>query len=358
MLWIRCLAIALCSYSCTSFAGETSILLPLDGATEKAAENIRNGLLAGYYHDLARGHLGSHPPILRFYDTTSEPQLAQFVQKISLHSTQIIGPLLKEHLAQVVANPPRVPVLALNRINELTHDSLWQFALAPEEEFEPLSQLMQQNGISTVTVLSSTDSNSKRLQTGFEKVWQAHGGKLLNSLVLSNNSPKELDNAIKQLANQTKNNNTQAFYLASPQYAQRVIGLLNFYQRNPLPVFSASQAYDAEKSTLERQELEGLYFCGLPWVINPERWSLQQKIHQVAEPDSSGYDRLLAFGADAWTISQKLRQTQTFSLEGRTGTLTVNAGQIKRTPLCAKVIHGKAQALNPTTGATSRATRL
>lgn len=357
MSWIRYFAYALCCYTSSVMATETSVLLPLGGSTEKAAENIRNGLLAGYYHALSTS-ASTQAPLLRFYDTTAINNIDSLVQQISANSQQIIGPLLKEHVAEVLANPPSIPVLALNRINNNQYASIWQFALAPEEEFEPLIQLIQQENIQKIKVIGASDNNSKRLQTGFEQAWIAKNGVLLASYTLSATSKEELEQSVKTLLAQPDINDVQGFYLASPQYAQQVIALLNFYQRNPVPIYSASQAYDAEKSQLERQDLNGLRFCGLPWVITPEKWVINQKVRQVVTPDSSSYDRLLAFGADAWSISQQLKQTQPFTLEGRTGLLTINAGQVKRTPLCAKVTYGKAQAFNTTTGTTSGESRL
>lgn len=354
MSWNRYFIYGLCCLSSSIMAAETSVLLPLGGATEKAAENIRNGLLAGYYHDLSKGQLAKNPPLLRFYDTTSLKDINSLVQQISANSQQMIGPLLKEHVAQVLANPPSVPVLALNRINVLDYPSIWQFALAPEEEFAPLTQLMQQESISTVKIISSHDNNSKRLQKGFEDAWLAKGGTLLAPYIVSATTKEQLEQQVKDLLAQADSKSVQAFYLATPQFSQQIISLLNFYQRNPVPIYSASQAYDAEKSELERQDLNGLRFCGLPWVISPEKWVNQQKIRQVISPDSSSYDRLLAFGADAWSISQQLKPATTLNIEGRTGLLHISAGQVSRTPLCAKVLHGKAQALNSTTGTTSR----
>lgn len=352
MSWTRYFAYALCCYTSSVMATETSVLLPLGGSTEKAAENIRNGLLAGYYHSLSTNS-SNDAPLLRFYDTTSINQIDSFVQKISANSQQIIGPLLKEHVAAVLANPPSVPVLALNRINNNEYASIWQFALAPEEELEPLIQLIQQEKIQKIKIIGASDNNSKRLQTGFEQAWLAKNGVLLASYTLSVQNKEGIEQSVKALLAQPDINDVQAFYLASPQYAQQVLALLNFYKRNPVPIYSASQAYNAEKSQLERQDLNGLRFCGLPWVITPEKWVIQQKVRQAITPDSSSYDRLLAFGADAWSISQQLNQTQPLTIDGRTGLLTIHAGQVKRTPLCAKVTYGKAQAINTATGTTS-----
>jgi outer membrane PBP1 activator LpoA protein len=197
MSWTRYFAYALCCYTSSVMATETSVLLPLGGSTEKAAENIRNGLLAGYYHALSTNS-SNDAPLLRFYDTTSINQIDSFVQKISANSQQIIGPLLKEHVAAVLANPPSVPVLALNRINNNEYASIWQFALAPEEELEPLIQLIQQEKIQKIKIIGASDNNSKRLQTGFEQAWLAKNGVLLASYTLSVQN-KEASNKASKL---------------------------------------------------------------------------------------------------------------------------------------------------------------
>jgi outer membrane PBP1 activator LpoA protein len=47
------------------------------------------------------------------------------------------------------------------------------------------------------------------------------------------------------------------------------------------------------------------------------------------------FQRLLAFGGDAWTISQQLLENpeHKFSFEGRTGTISVKDGKIDRQPI-------------------------
>lgn len=342
MSWIRFLSSSLLCLAGSVMASETSILLPSTGATAKTAEFVRNGLLSGYYQSLAQNN---HSPFLRFYDTTSSSAIETIIQQTQNNGSQlIIGPLLKEQVAQLVKNPPNIPVLALNRVNNEGLSTLWQFALAPEEEIVPLIKVMQQNGIKKVRVIGLNDANSERLRQAFEQTWTGMGGSLASNYTLTQTATDGFTQSIKKLIAEPNNKDVQAFYLASPQSALYVMPLLNFYQRNPPPVYSNSLAYDSQKTSLERQDLNGLSFCGLPWVIETTKWS---------KPDDIiNDDRLFAFGADAWLLSQHINSRKKMQFNARTGFISVEEGLIHRQPLCAKVSNGDAQALNPTTGST------
>ncbi|MFO1374653.1 MAG: penicillin-binding protein activator [Agitococcus sp.] len=343
MSWIRFLSSSLLCLASSVMASETSILLPSTGTTAKTAEFVRNGLLSGYYQSLAQNN---HSPFLRFYDTTSSSAIETIIQQSQNNGSQlIIGPLLKEQVAQLVKNPPNIPVLALNRVNNEGLSTLWQFALAPEEEIVPLIKVMQQNGIKKVRVIGLNDANSERLRQAFEQTWTGMGGNLASNYTLTQTATDGFTQSIKKLITEPHNKDVQAFYLASPQSALYIMPLLNFYQHNPPPVYSNSLAYDSQKTSLERQDLNGLSFCGLPWVIEATKWS---------KPDDEAIndDRLFAFGADAWLLSQHINSSKKIEFNARTGFISVEQGLIYRQPLCAKVSNGNAQALNPTTGTT------
>ena len=350
MSWTRYFAVALvmATTPLSAFAADISVLLPLTGATAKASESIRDGLLAGYYQALA---VDKASPSLHFYDTTPYPDLKPLLDiAINEDTAFVIGPLLKEHVSQLLEHTPNIPTLALNRVNNTNGGGVWQFALAPEEETLPLVTLMRQSGIQRVRTLMQADANSERLRQSFEQLWKAQGGELLPAYILKSTDTDGLTTNIKQLLAEPQTAQAQAFYLASPQLSLYALPLLNFYQRTPIPVYSGSQSYDAEKSQLERQDLNGLRFCGLPWLITPQKW---QDSSEVLSINKANYDRLYAFGADAWTVSQQLNNPKKHPIAGRTGLLNLINGQVQRTPVCAEVMDGKAT-LSQTTVGTSR----
>ena len=345
MSWTRYLAVALAlaTTPVSAIAAEISVLLPLTGATAKASESIRDGLLAGYYQALA---VDKASPSLHFYDTTPYPDLKPLLDiAISEDTSLIIGPLMKEHVNQLLENAPNVPVLALNRVNNANGGGVWQYALAPEEESLPLIAMMKQAGIKRVRTLMQADANSERLRQSFEQLWTAQGGELLPVFKLTQTDNDGLTASIKQLLAEPQTAKAQAFYLASPQLSLYAMPLLNFYQRQPIPVFSGSQSYDAEKSQLERQDLNGLGFCGLPSLITPQKWT------DTDDNPSAKFDRFYAFGADAWLISKQLTNPKKHPIAGRTGLLNLIDGQVQRTPACAEVKDGKATLSQTTVGA-------
>lgn len=347
MSWTRHCAIALvlATASLPALAADISVLLPLTGSTAKASESIRDGLLASYYQALA---VDKASPTLHFYDTTPYPDLKPLLDMaISEETTLIIGPLLKEHVSQLLEHSPDIPVLALNRVNNTNGGGVWQFALAPEEETLPLVMMMRKAGIQRVRTLMQADANSERLRQSFEQVWTAQGGELLPAYPLTSTDNDGLTSSIKKLLAEPQTAKTQAFYLASPQLALYAMPLLNFYQRNPIPVYSGSASYEADKSQLERQDLNGLHFCGLPWLITPQKWP---ETSEGLNGNKTNTDRFFAFGADAWAISQQLTSPKKHPFAGRTGLLNLIDGQVQRMPICAEVIDGKATIPQATTG--------
>lgn len=329
------------------YAADIAIVLPLSGSAAKAGQTIKDGLVANYYQSLADGKTS---PVLRFYDSNTN-DLSRLLDKAITPDTQLmIGPLLKEQVNQVLANPPSVPVLALNKNAEQNVHGIWQFALSPEDELEPLIDTMRQAGIKQVRVLRQSDEGSLRLSQSFEQAWQAQGGSVIPAYVLQDGAQGGISASVRQLLADNQTKKTQAFMLATPSLALQVIPLLRFYQQQPLPVYSSASAYDSLAPLLQRQDLEGLRFCGLPWELNGN-WPEQDSLAVYAPPESGSYSRLLAFGADAWQLSHLIPPIKTVTLPARTGVLTLSSDGLQRQPLCAEVTHGQAHLLaNPTTG--------
>lgn len=78
----------------------------------------------------------------------------------------------------------------------------------------------------------------------------------------------------------------------------------------------------------------GLSFCDTPALYNGQ-WNDVIKAYKE-QPENMAFQRLLAFGGDAWTISQQFLNSPQpeFSFEGRTGAIYVNHGKIDRQPYC------------------------
>ncbi|HEX5276345.1 MAG TPA: penicillin-binding protein activator [Fluviicoccus sp.] len=325
-------------------AEEVAVLLPQTGPAAKAGMAVRDGLLAAYYQS---GGAENASLALNFRDSGAMVQVSPALDMLLTPSTRLlIGPLLREHVVEVLASPPSVPVLALNRINGQDVPGIWQFALSPEEEMPPLIAQLQRDGISRVRILLQADESGERIRLAFENAWKAAGGQLLPAFTIKSSEDGGISASLRELLADSGTARTQAFFLASPGLAVQVIPLLGFYQKTPVPVYSTSLAFDEIAPLLLRRDLNGLRFCGTPWTLE-NRWPEQSVINAVTPPESGSYNRLYAFGADAWTLQSLLPVRKAVSTALRTGLINLDSAGLHRIPACMEIQDGNPRPIAP-----------
>jgi outer membrane PBP1 activator LpoA protein len=215
------------------------VLLPLSGRAAESAAAIRDGLLAAYYWGE-----GARPE-LRFYDTDQEgiDVDAAYRQAVEQGAEIIIGPLLKENVAQLAQSGPlQVPVLALNQIDlsqpaeqpagplatatpdtqtpaplaspepasaspdplaasapgqppaeplsavAVSDQPLYQFGLAPEDEARQAAERLIADGYDQVITLVPDNAWGERVTAAFTDHLGALGGTLLDSALYAPDS--------------------------------------------------------------------------------------------------------------------------------------------------------------------------
>lgn len=319
-----------------------ALLLPQSGRMNQVATAIRDGLLAAYYQDK---HSGADSPVLQIYDSDSLPVLALLQQAKAAGATLAIGPLDRERVQQLLtAAPLPLPVLSLNRV-EGRVDNLYQFALAPEDEIQRLVAWMSAQGIRRPLILASPDEASQRLQNLFAAFWQARHGQQAAVFELDSSPRGGLVGRLKQL--QTQSGAADALFLANASLAQQVLPTLT-YVRNTLPLYATAQAWEPAADASGLHDLEGLRFCGQPWMLEAARPEQTALYASFGRP-KAGYDRLYAFGADAWTLTQAwpaLLDGEAIAL--RSGRARLDAAHyVRLMPSCAEVRNGAATLLWP-----------
>ncbi len=322
---------------------ELALILPLKGRMAKAATVIRDGFLAAYYQDLSQDRPS---PIVRIYDN-GEGHGVTLVNMAAFDGAQaVVGPLNKEQVTELAkVGAPPVPVLALNRA-EQSSPLLYQFALAPEDEISSLVAQLRQDGVTRLRVLSQDDAGSRRHQQLFEEQWQAAGGELITAYVLAPAAKGGITAAVKQFLAEQKLHGAQALFLATPQLARQVRPALDYYYARDLPLYTLASAYDASEALVNRQDLNGVRLCDQPWIVQGG-WPEQAELYSPQQRPRSSYDRLYAFGADAYNSIQALYLARdTLSLEGRSGRLSLNdKGQLQRAMSCVEIRHGSPEPL-------------
>lgn len=337
--------------SSTAFAAppHIALLLPQSGRMAKAAESIRDGFLAAYYQDTATA---ADSPALRFYDSDSADIITLVNQARADGAGLIIGPLDRERLEPLIkAGTAAIPLLALNSVDG-SADNIYQFALSPEDEILRLVTWMRESKIRQPLILATADEASQRQLRIFAAIWQSGGGSAPKILTLDPARKGGVVAEIKELSRSSARQD--ALFLASPALARQIQPALTYYH-NPVPLYSSSAAWDPTADASGQKDLDGLHFCDLPWMLEPAREEQTALYSSFGRP-SSGYDRLYAFGADAWTLTrqwQALQDGEAISL--RSGVVRADhAHRLRRTMSCAEVRNGTANPVGPEQSGSAR----
>ncbi|MEC7119766.1 MAG: penicillin-binding protein activator [Pseudomonadota bacterium] len=283
----------------TVASAEVVVLLPEQGALAYAAQSVRDGLTAAYYDRMPQ-------PSLRFvHDDEQRPIDEVFKQALSPQTELVIGPLERERVEALIQSKPTVPVLALNQV-EIEHPKVWEFALAPEEDVAALLRQMTRDGVKDLLVLTEPDQQAnRRFEQVLTEQWQG-------ALTAIQAVPKQLKKSQGLLL------------LGSGAWLEML---------NDVPterVYTTSFAFN-QVSPFKA----GLVFCDIPALYRPEWPELVKEAER--KPVPIGYQRLVAFGADAWQLALlRLQQAPSAEMAGRTGYLSLRRHHIERTPDCMK----------------------
>jgi outer membrane PBP1 activator LpoA protein len=357
-------------------ARHIGVLLPLSGATADSAMAIRDGIMAAYYQDPLE------QPELRFYDTGGSAQMLWSVYQNAIQEGAefVIGPLLKDSIQQLARSGDLpVPVLALNQIsNKQTGLPLYQYGLAPEDEARQVAEKMINDGKRQVIALVPDTAWGSRVLTAFEQQFISLGGEILTSgqyapdsadfkspiqRTLNLDSSKNRLSALERLLGKKLNFEPRRrqdvdaiFVLGFPRQARQLKPQLRFHHAGDIPIYSTSHVFAASPDPSLDRDMDGLFFCDIPWVLDYEgRWSQQREQLLAAWPiRSQRFQRLFALGYDAYQVSpwlESLNMPGFAYFPGATGILTLDENkQLHRTLEWAQFRKGRPQQILPREG--------
>lgn len=332
-----------------------ALLLPLEGSQKDLGKAVQEGFLSAFYH-AGRGDF-----TIRMYNTngTSAGIPAAYQQALAEQADILIGPLTKPELKALMALKPEIPVLALNTLpgqkNIPSH--LYQFGLLPEDEIATLVDLAWHQSHRRVVILASANDWGKRLAKHFQLAWEQRGGKVLQILEV----PKMADRQVKveqwgQAWLAQPENAPDMFFLATPtDIARQLKPLLEFHYQHNVPIFASASIYSGVPNPLKDQELNGLEFCDMPWLLDNSEAVRRPRYHaeKLYAQSFQRSPRLFAMGIDAFNI---VEHWQAFTegqgaLPGMTGTLELGPEhQVRRQLFCSRFVEGKPKAIKTVKG--------
>jgi hypothetical protein len=343
-----------------------ALLLPLNTQSGRV---IRDGFMSAYYDVM---EIGGKVPALKFYNTDeSNNILDQYFQAVNEGAEMVIGPLLKEHITQLHNQRSLpVPTLALNNLEGSSplSNSLYQFALSPENESVQIAEKAWQDGHRYAAVLSpeqTTDDFYQRKRDSFINHWLTLGGHIVAREEFRDNYTTVLEALLDINDSDTRKNRigdlireelafTQRrrqdidmiFLVSDPGPARQIKPTLAYLYAGDIPVYATQDIYSGLPRPQVDYDLNGIIFGDSPWVLNFND-ELKEKATTLFPQNNSLTLRLQAFGIDAFRLYPRLKQLETVpdsQIYGATGLLKLGENRnIIRELSWAQVSEGLAQ---------------
>lgn len=312
-----------------------TLLLPLHGRYAGPAQAIQNGFLAAYDFDKKQRNIESQINIL----DTSGKNAADLYQKAVLEGANVIvGPLTKEDVQLVAqAQDHSVPTLLLNTLDTggSGKGQLYQLGLSPADETQAVAQKAYNSGYRNAIILTPNTPWGKSTASMLNQQWQAMGGNVVDQLAFSSSMPqlsveiphllKVTDNKLPKGEKPSHRQDFDVILLASPSnHAKEILSLLKFNYVQNIPIYATSNIYSGHSNPSQDQELNGIYFCDIPWLNTaqlPESIAAIQRHSERLWPQNyRQYPRFYALGVDAYRLISNTPGAQ----NGGTGYLTMD----------------------------------
>ncbi len=346
-----------------------AVLLPYGGSLDSAAQAITAGIVAARLHD------GSGPQ-LRFYASGDEV-LTSYQQALADGAAAVIGPLQKAEVAALAKAPLPRPTLALNNPEPAVGQvNLYRLSLDPADEAAAGAAWLAAAGYRDAAMLYVDDAWGRRQRDLYSAALTGQGGRLTGAvpfdagdtdfsaalrglfgerLAATASSPPDAPD-VSPAAPPTRPGPQALIVIASAADARQIVPQLGYVGVFGLPVLTTSQVWSGRPDPAGADaDIENAVFCDSPWALN--RQTLSGDGGPLAEARAAWPridrepPRLVALGADAYTVAAQLRLGRTVDdlPDGLTGALGMDAdGALRRRVLgCARFQGGVPVPLTP-----------
>ena len=308
-----------------------AVLLPQSGALGSVSKDVIQGMQA------ARSSMGGTTTV-QLYDVSSGGAVAQYQKAVAEGADIVVGPLDKESLASLLAQPQVLtkPILSLNYLTS-THNipgALYQFGLLPEDEARQVADFAVSRGQRTAIILSPASSWGDRVADAFRAAYQGKGGQIITNQQYADTPSGSYVQDVQNALTAAQGRASMVFLAASPTQARMLRPLLSA-QASTLPVYATSHIFSGRTEPGKDSDLDGVIYTEIPWVLE----SLQ-----AGTLNNATYPRMYALGMDAFLIAKNLPSIATTPgahVNGKTGDISLTGNrQIQRSLSFATFANG------------------
>jgi hypothetical protein len=349
---------------------QIGLILPLSGRQQGAGVAVRDGFLAALLQQEQ-----SKRPVVNVYDSAEMGATTAYRRAIADGAQFVVGPLTKDDVTAIATSgETSVLTLALNQTgDEVSVPSMmFQFALDPEEEARQVAQRVAADGRMRGLLLLPNNDWGRRVFKAFDTELKTLGGTIaamrfydpeardystpITQLLLIDESrarAKALSATIGthlEFEPRSRGDAQFIFVGAQPVQGRSLRPALRFHLSEDLPIYATSDIFEPDDEA--NNDLEGVIFPDMPWVISPDAVSTQLRnaLSKHWPVRARGRGRLYAFGFDAYRLVPLLKAGKfgnEHSVPGMTGLLSVDSkGRVRRELDWAQVAGGKPNPLS------------
>lgn len=332
-------------------APHLALILPLTGRASAPSAQIQDGFMTAYYQIPE-----STRPRLRVYDSGTLTIADVIAQATASGAEFIVGPLTREEVvAATDIAAKRPPVLALNFLppDRTAPERFYQFALSPEDDARAVARYIGASGRRFGVVIAPEGDWGARVSTAFSEELKAAGGFVLGQSTFnaadndygasimqalrtddSRARQQRIQSAIGQKLEFEPRRRADIQFIFAPSQlrsARQLRPQLRYHLAGDIPTYMLGDAFEPHPTA--NQEIEGVMFPDMPWMLGAEGLSADVRTAAVQAFGESGArrGRLFAFGFDALRIATSLQRNAPINPEGLTGTLSIDAqGRVRR----------------------------
>ncbi|HEX4675195.1 MAG TPA: penicillin-binding protein activator [Steroidobacteraceae bacterium] len=348
-----------------------ALLLPISGRAGAAATQVRDGFMTAYYQSAP-----AQRPRVRVYDTGEGGSIADAITRATQEGAEfIVGPLTREEVvAAADLASPHPPILALNFLpsERPAPATFYQYALSPEDEARLAARRILDDGHRHGVAIVPSGDWGIRVLAAFKQELEAGGGSLFAATTVdaaqtdysdpvmqilrisdSRARHKRLESILGTKLEFEPRRRADLEFIFAPGQAsmERLLRpQLRFHYAGDVPTYATSDAF--EPDTRSNQDLEGLMFPDMPWMLGGDLADAVRAAVRDAWPNGGPRrGRLFAFGFDSYRLAVALRArgvSNTVSIEGLTGHLSLDADRrVHRDLNWAQIHDGEVKLLQP-----------
>lgn len=349
---------------------QIALLLPQTGPLASAARTIRDGFLSTHLYSNHTGDVN-----IEVYDSSSEEIKSLIARIIADGADLIVGPLDKELVATILAEPNYdIPVLALNRaiLDNLSHPNIMQLGLVVEDDAVEVVRYLNSINRRRIVLIMGAEYWSIRSGLAFKEAAQ-NSLDLLDEIQLADMS--QVANVVADVLQVTQSTGRHekisrivgrgsiefvtrrredidaiVTFVESDEFAS-LAATLHYYFGGDIPILATETSFRGLERTSTYSE--GTLFTAMPVTLHDYSFVEQLK---VTYPDVEQHLALYAFGADAYRASMwSYDLSRGHPITGYTGILQRDSrGVIHRQPIWGIIKDRKISSLHNLSMITNR----